>query len=236
MARDYPCSTLEEKISSTDVSIIGVYHIEEFFFEYEDFFKDKVSRSDAVTLEEGKGFFEYVEELAYSQNKKVYKADPLTKVSGRMDHTQFACGLAMLFLGFFGSPAVACSGAYLTLGTLVGSVFRYAPFAYPSLKKAYKEKKFEKISLPNLWDVLLYGETDYRNIIMADGIEKICTKPEGLQKLACFHGEAHSKPLRSYLKNPTFRKLKRLLYKPTYELVSETKVKEYDNGTLSRRF
>lgn len=86
----------------------------------------------------------------------------------------------------------------------------------------------------------MYGDTDYRNLMIAHGIEKICTETKNIKKLACFHGEAHSKPIRTYLRNPTLRKIKRLLYKPTYELVSKTEVREYtptyDGWMLSNLF
>lgn len=79
MTQDYPCSTLEEKINSTDVSIIGVNHEKEFFKRYENFFYDRISCSDAIVLEHSVGgkfydskFFNELGMIAHKQKKRIY--------------------------------------------------------------------------------------------------------------------------------------------------------------------
>lgn len=237
--KDYPCEVLEEKINSTNVSIIGVSHDPDFMLEHESFFKEKISQSDAILLEHEPyfkdGFFNEIGRIAYSQGKRVYNADPMSKATGRLDKIQGVLGFGLaLSAGMLGELYALPVGLYFFLGSLGGTVLRYMSAGFLAMKKS---------TVPdpkNYYDILLYGETDYRNVMIAEGIDKISSEIKDVKKLACMHGAAHTRPIKAYLKNPALRKAKRLLYKITYDLDSEKKVREYtpkDMGwLLSRKF
>lgn len=97
--KNYPCEVLEEKINSTNVSIIGISHDPDFMFEHKNFFKEKIKQSDAILLEcepcLQDGFFNEIGRLAYSHGKRVYNADPMTKATSRLDKIQRGLGLGL---------------------------------------------------------------------------------------------------------------------------------------------
>lgn len=112
------------------------------------------------------------------------------------------------------------------LGSFSGAVLRYIPAGFLAMKKSTAPDP------KNYYDILFYGETDYRNVMIAEGIDKISSEIKDVKNLACMHGAAHTRPIKAYLKNPTLRKTKKLLYKITYDLASETKVREYTPDEL----
>lgn len=237
--KNYPCEVLEEKINSTSVSIIGISHDPDFMFEHESFFKEKISQSDAILLEcepyFRDGFFNEIGRIAYSQGKKVYNADPMSKATGRLDLIQGGLGFGLaLSAGLLGELYAIPVGLYFFLGSLSGAIVRYMPAGLLAVKKSTAPDP------KNYYDILFYGETDYRNVMIAEGIDKISSEIKDVKKLACMHGAAHTRPVKAYLKNPALRKTKKLLYKVTYNLDSETKVREYtpdDMGwLLSKKF
>ncbi|MDP2909013.1 MAG: hypothetical protein Q8N77_04380 [Nanoarchaeota archaeon] len=181
MTQDYPCSTLEEKINSTDVSIIGVAHVKEFFKRHENFFYDKISCSDAIMLEQPVGgefydskFFGELGMIAHKQKKRVYQADPVNTPSFCTDFMQG--GLGFILISSF--DVQAALGLYLFLGSIPGSGIRY----WLTTEKNDATGDFTKIK--NGYEFLMYGDTDYRNLMIAHGIEKICTETKNIKKLA----------------------------------------------------
>ncbi|MDP2908572.1 MAG: hypothetical protein Q8N77_02080 [Nanoarchaeota archaeon] len=213
------------------MKIVGVEHNPEFFDKHQQFLEKMITQSDAVMLEgitnghfwqDIGGFSGSLSDIACSQQKKIYQADPRTMKTTYIDAAQTAVGLYFMFSPGELSPLYTLPLAlYLTSGTLLGIILRYSPKAIASLKKG------TEMSISNNYETLLYGETDYANVMIAKGISKISQKSKNVKKLVCFHGEAHSKPIHAYLKHPAFRKFKQLLYLPTYEPFSETKVREY---------
>ncbi len=240
--KDYPYELLEEKVKNTSVRIVSVAHTLDFFLEHKHFLDNQIKESDAImlegnyyTLEECYSLFRNLGDIARRENKKVYQADPRTKKTGCLDFLQTGLGLYMalstkLLDHSYGVPL----GLYLLSGSLVGMLIRHIPRVISDIKKN------KPVSVSNNYEALLYGETDYANIMIAEGVSKIISSIKDVKKLACFHGQAHSKPIQVYLRYPAFRKFKRLLYLPTYDYVSNRKVREYtpinEGWELSKKF
>ncbi|MBL7100599.1 MAG: hypothetical protein ISS23_01450 [Nanoarchaeota archaeon] len=237
--KDYPLSILEAKVNSVDVTIIGIRHKAKFFEKYKYFFEEKISHSDALILEdsgkkfwEGKNCFRKIGKIAQYHKKKVYHADSNKCLSAVIDLMQGVQGIALIAvgvkLGILGNSmstlGYASVGTYLFFGSLPGRIVRYICHG-----------KNAKYGLDNL---LLYGHDDYRETLIAGGINKLCRKNKGLKKIVCFHGDGHSKPIRTYLKHPILRKIKKLAYLP-YHLLSNRRVREYvhdgESWKLERR-
>ncbi|MBM3199820.1 hypothetical protein FJZ53_02695 [Candidatus Woesearchaeota archaeon] len=224
--KDYPCKVLEERINSTNVSIIGVSHDPSFFFQHREFLEEKIRQADALVLEcepyFPDGFFDQVGNIAYSQKKRVYHADPMNKFTQKIDKIQGGSGLGLAVSSILTGQTYALPlGLYFFLGNLFGGVVRYIPSGILAATKGTDPDP------NNYYDILFYGETDYRNVMIAEGITKISSEINDVKSLACIHGAAHTRPVKVYLKNPNLRKAKKLLYSMTYGLKSEKKVREY---------
>ncbi|GAG08118.1 unnamed protein product, partial [marine sediment metagenome] len=224
MKENYPCSRLEEKVNSVDVSIIGVEHTKEFFEKYKSFLEEKISQADAVILEDVIGgnfwdheFYRKIGEIASSQQKKVYQTDTIRRLPGFVDLLQEVAGVSLIVLGFsvgllgfgLGSLGGTSLGVYLFLGSHDGRALRYL---------------IHKGSHYGLDNLLSYGYTDYRDATIADGIDKLCHENDGIKKFVCIHGNDHSEPIKKYLKNPTLRKIKRLTYLP-FDLIASQPIR-----------
>ena len=87
-------------------------------------------------------------------------------------------------------------------------------------------------------DLIKYGSTDYRNIVIAEGLERICHKVESIEKIGSIHGAAHYETVHQYLISPE-KRYKRLVYLP-HDLIGNTKIREYapigTNWKLTREF
>lgn len=238
----YPRPPIKEKINNKDISIVGVYHLPNFFLKYRTFFENLVSQHDAIVLEQSienfweHPFFGKIAGIAYAQKKRVYQADPTSIPSQIVDAT--SCGVGMyLILNSIKKPkrkisrreflkriGLAGIGAFIFFGSTPG-------FA---LRRIHKESADSY----GIDDILSYGNVDYRNIKIAEGIEKICHEVNDIEKIVAFHGGAHSKHMEAYLKNPALR-AKKLAYLP-FEVISRKKVREYiptkEGWVLSRTF
>jgi len=241
--KDCPSPPIKEKINDKDVSIVGVRHLPEFFLKYKIFFENLVSKHDAIVLEESiedfweHPFFGKIADIAYAQKKRVYQADPTNLPCEILDATSFGGGLYLIIdavnkpkreisrRDFLKRIGIAGIGAFLLFGSLPGMVVR----------KVIDEEILYSYGID---DLLSYGNTDYRNIKIAEGIEKICYKVSDLKKIVAFHGASHSKHIEAYLKNPALR-AKKLAYL-LHEAISRKKVREYipakEGWVLSRTF
>ncbi len=240
----YPLSIIKEKINNKDVSMVGVCHIPKFFEENKISFENFVSRHDAMVLEESPenfwedSFFGRIADIAHTQKKRVYQVDPRKCLPPRTDGISAGVGASLMLYAAIKKPRVKISrreflkkigilgiGASLFFGSLPGIVLR---------SKIDEESIFSY----GADDFLTYGSTDYRDIKIAEGIKKICHEVSDIEKIVAFHGDAHSKHIEAYLKNPVLR-AKKLAYLP-YEVISNTKVREYvptEGGwTLKRKF
>jgi len=242
MKENYPFSVLEEKVNSVDVSIIGVEHTAKFFEEYKSFFEEKISQADSVVIEGVSAgnfwefeFYKRIGEIAKSQQKSVYMADTLKALPASIDIVQGIAGVTLIYLGATGilreisgqdmnllsNIGNLSIGAYLFFGSVLGRVVR----------------EIRMGSHYGLDNILLYGYHDYRDTVIASGINKLCNENNGIKKFVCIHGDSHSHPIRKYLKNPKLRRIKRLTYLP-YDLISYQSVREYipiGNGWKRKR-
>jgi len=232
--KDYPGSVLEEKVNSVDVKIIGVDHEYDFLKKHYSFFEEKISESDAIMLEQviGGDFWDSdffggggLGGIAHSQRKKVYQADPNTPLSLFVGFpVQTALGAALAGYSIFNMydiekilPNLVNLG--IGLYSFAGGLFGFC------MRAKIKYEKYGE-AFYGLDDLLLYGQIDFRNVMIAEGIDKICHEIPEIKKLSCFHGDAHSHHIKTYLKNSKLRNIKKILYTP-YWLLSHKKVREY---------
>ncbi len=246
----YPFKTLERRINGKEVSIVGVLHVKPFFVAYEEYFDTVIQSHDAVVLEQPVGgefwqqsFFKYIGKLARKHKTKVYLADPTNLATHDSDKIYGYLGILMM---------VAKSGEllvrqkmqklsrrnFLKCGLWIGGGVSLALGSFDGLMLRGRMLGLDHIADFGWDDILLHGETDYRNIKIAEGLIKICDEVKDIKNLVAIHGQAHSEPIAEYIESPVLRK-KLYTYFP-YELVGKTKVREYTptkkGWNLVRRF
>ncbi len=248
---DYPCACIERKINGRDITILGVHHTESFLFRYYEFLSSKIHSADAVVLEQvvgaeffqDRGFFGRLGSMAGF--KPVYVIDPVNPISFKIDDFAGPAGILLMLSPFiirstndikkrltpkksnkvaekqgctrrdflkclFGYGVAVGAGASMLCGSHLGII----------AKQLISENLLMRYGID---DALSYGLLDFRNIIIADGIEKLTKLEDG--KMVAVHGDAHSDPIDFYLMNPTARK-KRLAYFP-YEQIAEARIKKF---------
>lgn len=249
---DYPCACIERKINDQDITILGVQHTESFLFRYYAFLNSKIHSADAVVLEQvvgaeffqERGFFGRLGAMAGF--KPVYIVDPINPISFEIDWLVGSAGILLMlspfiisstnqikkkltpkkrykkvaekqgltrrgFLkGLFGYGVAVGAGASMLSGSHLGVI----------AKQLISENLLMKYGID---DTLSYGLMDFRNLIIAEGIEKLTEIRDG--KIVAIHGDAHSNPVDYYLMNPIARK-KRLAYFP-YEQIAEARIKKF---------
>lgn len=242
---DYPYPLIKEKINDKDVCLVGVAHDYSFFKEHESYFEDIVSKHDAIVLEQSLGgdfwdsdFFGWIGDIAHSKKKRVYQADPMNWSIFELDAWAWWIGINLIFWSIAYKPRKKISRReFLIRSALIGSGASMV-FGTTPMRIFTTEQNLEMVLEYGIDDFLLYGETDYRNIKIAEGIERICNEVDYIKSLATIHGAAHHKTVDFYLKNPYLRS-KKLAYFP-HEIVGNTKIREYvpdgDRWTLVRSF
>ncbi len=244
---DYPCACIEDKIDNTDITILGVQHVEPFLLQHYSFLQSQINKADAVVLEQVVGgssvtdsFFGHLAMIAIP--KPVYVVDPINTALFFTDRVLGFLGLCIMltspmryatrfvakkvfkgkeskkaptrreFLGsLFKSAAIFGAGTSLFSGSLSSL----------SLKDAISPNMVLNYGVE---DVLSYGSIDFRNIIIAEGLNKIITTQKE-KKILTIHGDAHSKPIHYYLTHPAFR-AKKLAYLP-FALICRNEIKKY---------
>lgn len=243
---DYPMFADKETVNGKEFTIIGVVHTPEFFSLHESFFEKKVVESDAVILEGvvvgefwEDSFFGKVGEVAHSEQKRVYQIDPLT--------------LANFSIDFIGIPVACISGIVHELrnsktgrrGFLkkIGKIGLYYYLLSETLGGVIAKDSVNKdiIIKYDVEDVLSFGLTDYRNVAIADGIDRLSREDDGIRKIASIHGNAHADTVRGYLEDAELREIKKNLYLPyDNRFLSKTKIREYlpdgEGWKLAREF
>lgn len=220
--KKYPYEIINKKIKNSKVELIGVKHDFDNFKKYETFFIEKIKSSpEGIVLEQSVGwnfweseFFGELGEIAYKNNINIYQADPTNQSTSHLDIVlPFASPYLMVFGGLGGSLI----GANLIAGSLIGVGTNILIYV--------KLNKLNKID-DTIRGLITYGETDWRNIKIAQGIEKIVGK-ENSEKLTAFHGGAHTRPISFYLDHSKIRESKNILYAP-WNLIGKNKVRKYD--------
>ena len=221
---EYPFIPQVHEIKGTKVELIGVEHTKKYFEKFEDFYNEKISESDSVILEQTLGsnfwqentFFGNLSKIAYEKDLSIYQVDPVNfsaSVVGLSIYTSL-----ILYANNISNNENLSNfmHTFNQLGSFLGACL----FSGIDKKINSKKNKLEKYR-----SIFTLGLIDWRNIHIANGIEKICAK-ENLNNLKVFHGAAHTEPISFYLDHPNIRKTKKQLYLP-YNLVGETKVRKY---------
>ena len=241
----YPYPPIRETINGKDISIVGVVHEPGFFDQYRLFFKGVVSQHDVIVFEGGAGidFWQYsgvyaqAGAIAYSQKKRVYQFDPSNWAVGLLDTGQCAFGLWLIISAissttnkvsrraFLKKSIAGMGGASLVLGSYPGILLRGLISTQGLIGYGID-------------DLLTYGKTDFKNIMVAHGIDRLCHEVYDFDSLVSLHGYTHYETIDGYLMNRDLR-IKRLAYLP-YEAIGEMGIREYVpdeiGWVLARRF
>ena len=230
LIEEYPHDIAEYKLHGKQVYIVGVSHIIPFYYQHIDLFDELTHINDALVLEQPIGgefwhssFFNKLGNLANSYKKKVFVADPANIDSWYFDsYVVGSLGLGMMITGpismFFGGSLL--EGLIMAgIGTHLFS--RAAPIQMlDETIYGFEEKKFRIIDYLS-YDWLI----DYRNLKIAEGIDKICRTENSVSSVVAFHGAAHTAGMEAYLKHPILR-AKKIAYLP-YEILGINCVREY---------
>ncbi len=221
----------ENTVDGTAVVHVGAQHTMDEFREHEAFYAEAIGAADAVMMEDPVGahfyetyddphFFASVGELAADQDKPVYETDPHTGLSTLVDVALVPAGAGtaawnaweLLHGGGMDDLATGALGAYVLYGTLGGHIVRAAG------EMAMKEEEYTPDDAAwtdySLNDWLQWGETDYRNVMMADNTVQICRAEDDLDTLVTFQGAAHTDKIAGYMEDGTVRTLSKLPYLP----------------------
>ncbi len=234
---DYPEYAMKESINGKEITIIGVQHTPEFLNSHKSFFEDRVAESDVMVLEQSIGgefwespFFGAVGKIAHSKQKRIYQIDPLTMQSGLID--------------IFGIPTICISGIVHELRNektdrrkFLKKIGKIGVYSY-LLSGTFPAKMS---IIYGSEDIYSYGLTDYRNVMIADGIERLSRQTDGIRKIVSIHGNAHADTVRGYIKDSEIREIKKNLYLPyDNKVLSKTKIREYvpdeNRWRLTREF
>lgn len=236
MPTDYPYPIIERSLYGRTVSLLGCRHTKEFFDEYQSYFKQALQQTDALIMEQSFNldfweaeFFGKLGRIANQRRIPVYIVDPLSEQMGVTDIHLFAP--AALLVGatsaniaqqavkrtltrrsFLRNALLGLGGLSLAAGSLGGLIAR----------GALDDEALQQYGID---DVLAYGATDFRNIQIAEGLERISRDVPGLQSLLSIHGAAHYETVDAYLIAPELR-LKSALY-PLYAAIGDTRIREY---------
>jgi hypothetical protein len=244
---DYKYPRISETVNRKELAIWGVEHSYEFFYRHRALFRDFVRNNDVLVLEhppganfwEVEGFFDSLGELAREQGKRVYEVDPLEWENLFLDvGTGFVGGiLAYKSIRKLTSPAKTTRRNFLKALPLLALGVPLIMGSWPI--RFFQDRFTDKISVNyGIDDTVGYGSDDYRNIVIAEGLDRICHEIDDIKNIGVAHGAAHSDAVHKYLISPNKRK-KRLVYFP-HDFLGNTKIREYTPTTkgweLTRTF
>ncbi|RJQ15932.1 hypothetical protein C4573_07315 [Candidatus Woesearchaeota archaeon] len=229
----YPYPRIPETIHGKELTILGVEHKPEFFQQYQPMLEDFVKSHDAIVLEQTvggnfweSGFYGSIGELARKQGKKVYQVDPLGWKPIFLDVVNAGIGLALLYQLITGSKSAETT----TRRNFLKKMCQFA-VGVPLLAGTLAVRNVQSILALDttihygIDDALGYGLQDYRNIVIAEGLIRLCQEAEDFHTLGSIHGAAHSETVHEYLLSPNKRQ-KRLAYLP-YDMLGNTQIREY---------
>lgn len=130
------------------------------------------------------GFVPGLLDYIHRQEKETKNADPVDGQRRDMLKAMAAIGTAA---GFFGLAGIGIS--------------------------ALKENEKLEVEL-NSAQLTAYGLTDYRNVVIAEGLSRLSQGLSKKIKVAVVYGASHTNAIREYLEQPKLRALKFQLYKP----------------------
>lgn len=230
---DYKYPRISERINGKELAIWGVEHTREFFNQYKPLFEDLVRDNDVVVLEQMVGgdfwesnFFGRVGELARGQGKKVYQIDPVGLGNFLLDLGTTFAGGALIYNGVRGSKSQEKTTRRNFLKRM-GKLALGLPLVAGGLPgRLLLENLTTDISVSyGVDDQLGYGSCDYRNIVIAEGLARICNEVRDVSRICSIHGASHSEAVHEYLLSQNKRQ-KRLVYLP-HDILGNTKIREY---------
>ncbi len=244
---DYKYPRIPVTVNGKELAIWGVEHTREFFNCFKSLFEEFIGNNDCVVLEQPVGadfwetdfFFGDIGELVREQGKKMYQVDPVTWGNLLLDLVTIGIGGRLVYKGAKGSKSpekISRRGFLKRLGQLAIGV----PLVWGSWPtRLLQDYLTIAISVSyGVDDQLGYGTDDYRNIVIAEELDRICREVESVRKIGSIHGAAHSEAVYQYLISPE-KRFKRLAYLP-HDILGNTKIREYtptDKGwELSRSF
>ncbi|MFH1637895.1 MAG: hypothetical protein ABIB71_05705 [Candidatus Woesearchaeota archaeon] len=221
--------------------IMGVEHHMPFFDEYAPIFRDAIAASSGVVVEygpeevmgdnrSGARFYKKLLELSVFYKKDVFKANPQTLSTDLLDMGLFCTGVILVGhgiqdcvkkqvsrRGFLKSAAKIAGGSYLIVSSSNGF----------TLKSFVSEKAAMNFGIEDRINIA--GKLDYRDCCTAEGLELIMKeviKDKGY--VLAVHGVAHTDPMKHYLLHPKERKAKTILYKPSFGILGNERVRRYN--------
>ncbi|KHO46993.1 MAG: hypothetical protein QJ16_C0008G0002 [archaeon GW2011_AR1] len=226
MRKGYPHQLITKKIKETDVEIIGVEHNFEFFEAYKSFYEKKINSSDAIILEQPfncefweTDFFSQLGKIAYKKNIPIYQTDPINGIA-QVDAViplSTILGVGLLKESLTSKKEITRRNFLKRVALFsVGTSITYESFVPNAIING------GSYPFPNVFS---YGQTDWRNVKIAKGLEKVLKK-EKINELKLFHGADHTNPINFYLDHQTIREIKEFIYNPL-DLVGKSKVRKY---------
>jgi len=233
---EYPFDVNNHRINGKDVAVIGVEHVRPFFQRYQHFFEFVINAYDALVFEQPingpfwySDFFGDLGDIACREMKTVYQSDSVTYDSTSMDYMTGFTGALVTGMGMSKGLRGAYSGmdrrGFLKMLGMLGVGSSLMLGSMPGIQM---RMDFDMESAMDYGpdDFLFYGDADHRNIMIAEGIDKICNEVDDIKSIAAIHGAFHTSGIDTYLSHPKLR-AKKLAYLP-YNLLSLTKVREYE--------
>jgi hypothetical protein len=230
---------VDVKVNEVNYKLMGVEHRLEYLSTYYPLFYSLIKNSDAVVLENYEkklDFWSGIRILCKELNKDIYVVDPAATDNGTY-HVAFDTVAAFFYYYLLClSPllldkqiktsrrkflSISLSQLFffpLFLGSYFGSwsaalIDREAPFTY------------------GIDDKISYGSFDYRNIKIANHLEKLSKilEPKPKNYMLVIYGATHTGPIEYYLKNPEERKRKEFIYDSTliFPAISNTSILHY---------
>lgn len=207
--------------------------------------------ADILQRNEGLGFFHEMEKLAIKHDKPVATVDPMQSRSGPENYISFpqlrakdqqvlAGKLAIMGVGTLGLiiPSILKMGEKKEEGKprpgmgrrrflqVLGGTAAAIAAGSEAGAVSRENQSGEQSPKPNPLRTLLYDSFDYRDVIIAEGLDRITKELETEGPVVVIYGEGHRDPVRKYAKAPGERQMKKLAYRP-YKSVAEPKLRVF---------
>ncbi|MFH1456334.1 MAG: hypothetical protein ABIF40_05295 [archaeon] len=199
---------------------------------------------DPMMIKSGTNFFKYLAERANENDKDIWSIDPIYQNSTR----EFVITMGKILGGglLFSHARIEMQPkrslhhwnkiekpsrrkllgllglAGLGIGT---SVHGFGDTFYPSGVRGLFQQDLEDLSTFGTDDIITHDPCDYRNIKIAQGLDKLIEYSEEGSEIVMIAGEAHVLPSLHYLTHPVIRQLKAQTYPEN--LIYDTSLRKY---------
>jgi|SRR3989338_4825168 len=254
MTNEYPYPVIDRVANGRNISIMGALHTREFFEWHSEYFGREIENADALVIEQSfidpnqgsenesllideieeldftdDEFFGRIAKIAHENQIPIFIIDPFTEEIYNADHYIFAyAAMLTAFSGvdlikrlakeditrrrFFADMLLGAAGLSLAGGSFPGVHYR-------------EEINEEALQEHGIDDLFFYGATDFRNIKIAEGLDRISNQVTGINNILSIHGAHHYKQIDAYLLNPELRV--RILAYPIYNELGNINIREY---------